>query len=82
MKGRLNDTSELDCFHFYYYKSSLAKHNPFLLNIPKPGVVDLPLFFLDLCPFLCSMTSCKPATEAISNVLKYFLVSALSPSPS
>ena len=60
----------------------MAKHNPFLPNIPKPGVVDLPLFFLELCPLLWSRTSCKPAKQAISSVLKYLLVSALSPLPS
>lgn len=60
----------------------MAKHNPFLPNIPKPGVVDLSLFFLELCPLVWSRTSCKPAKQAIPSVLKYLLVSALSPLPS
>lgn len=52
----------LDCFHFYYYKSSVAKYSPFLLNVQKLKTVDFPLFFLDLCPFLSSVTLYTPAT--------------------
>lgn len=41
----------LESFRFHYYKSSVAKYSPFLLNIQRPTTIGFPLFFPETLSF-------------------------------